>query len=98
MDALIQTKDKEWPDPKGQVQVAPMMLGLRDEVQPRPQPPPTSMIVGLTSHNNKLFAWTNNGEIWLFSWGGPGQQVAWVEMFNPANPGAIPIAAGVTGF
>jgi len=56
------------------------------------------MIVGLTSHNNKLFAWTNNGEIWLFSWGGPGQQVNWVEMFNPANPGAIPIAAGVTGF
>jgi hypothetical protein len=52
----------------------------------------------LCSHNNKLFAVTNNGEIWVFSWGGPGQIVNWVEMWNPANPGAIPIAASVTGF
>jgi hypothetical protein len=56
------------------------------------------MVTGLCSHNNKLFAWTNNGEIWVFSWGGPGQTVAWVEMWNPANPGAIPISQDATGF
>jgi hypothetical protein len=41
---------------------------------------------------------TNNGEIWLFSWGGPGQQVTWVEMWDPSNPGAIPISQTATGF
>ena len=53
---------------------------------------PTATITGLCSHNNKLFAVTNNGQIWMFSWGGPGQVVNWVEMWDPANPNAIPIA------
>jgi len=95
MDALIQTKDKEWPDPKGVVQVAGTMAR---EAAPRAPPVPTSMVTYLCSHNNKLFAVTNNGEIWMFSWGGPGQTVNWVEMWNPANPTAIPISQDATSF
>ena len=95
MDAPIQTKDVSWPDPKGTVQVPGT---LAQDQAPRAPPVPTSMVTGLCSHNNKLFAWTNNGEIWVFSWGGPGQTVAWVEMWNPANPGAIPISQDATGF
>ena len=98
MDAPIQTKDTPYPDPKGVVQVAGMMIGLAEIPTPRAPPVPGSQVTYLCSHNNKLFAVTNNGEIWMFSWGGPGQTVNWVEMWNPANPGAIPIAAGVTGF
>jgi hypothetical protein len=85
-----QTKDMLWPDPKGTVQIT----GLTADEQEAILTPtaPTTTVIQLCSHNNKLLALTNNGQIWWFNYPGAGSNapVQWVEMWDPANPGMIP--------
>ena len=57
---------------------------------------PTTTIIQLTSHNNRLLALTNNGQIWWYSWPGEGNPVMWELMFDPSNPGYIPVPSGVS--